>query len=202
MKWLNKIAIPAVILIFTLTTVTASSQTPNPHQSINSLFGGLQWQPDALNSESEVIGNYQVVITTNPLNPRVNQTTHIEFKVYNYNQGVYGDKANYAETGVNHFTMGVRVFYNDNLVDEFLPQFHNGNSWSVDYTFHRSGNHVLKVDLYDMGKDNQVVTYIFNMPVDTIFGPIFQYVLIAASAALAGTIIWVKFVMMKKKTVR
>ena len=165
----------------------------------NNLFSGLKWQPDALNAESEVIGNYQVVITTNPLTPVVNQTTHMEFKVYNYNQGAYSDKLNYAETGVNHFIMGIRVFYNDELVDEMLPQLHKGNSWNVDYTFHRSGNHVLKIDLYDADKNNQVITYIFNIPVNTILGPIFEYILIAAAIALAGTLIWVRFIMMKKK---
>lgn len=165
----------------------------------NNFFSGLKWQPDALNAESEVIGNYQVVITTNPLTPIVNQTTHMEFKVYNYNQGAYSDKSNYAETGVNHFIMGIRVFYNDDLVDEIHPQLHKGNSWDMDYTFHRSGNHVLKIDLYDADRNNQVITYIFNMPVNTIFGPIFEYILIAAAIALAGTLIWVRFVMMKKK---
>ena len=184
-------------LIFAFHSVNA--ELPSASSIFNNFFGGLKWQPDALNSESEVIGNYQVVVTTNPITPAVNQTTHMEFKVYNYNQGMYGDKSNYAETGVNHFTMGVRVFYNDELVDEFLPQLHKGNSWSMDYTFHRSGNHVLKIDLYDMDKDNQVVTYIFNIPVNTIFGPIFEYILIAAAIALAGTLIWVRFVMMKKK---
>ncbi|MDE1830685.1 MAG: hypothetical protein KGI25_10230, partial [Thaumarchaeota archaeon] len=88
---------------------------------------------------------------------------------------------------------------NDQLVDEILPQLHKGNSWSMDYTFHRSGNHVLKIDLYDADRNNQVITYIFNIPVNTIFGPIFEYILIAGAVALTGTLLWVKFVMMKKK---
>lgn len=177
----------------------ASAQKSSSGSILDSLFGGLNWQPDALNSESEVIGNYQVVVTTDPLSPRVNQTVHISFKVYNYNQGTYGEKENYAETGVNHFTMGIRVFYNDHLVDEILPQTHEGNSWTIDYIFHRSGNHVLMVDLYDSDKANQVVTYVFNMPVDTIFGPIFQYILVAAAVAVGGTLLWVKFGMRQKK---
>lgn len=177
-------------------TVNAQSSAP---RSFFNLFGSLNWQPDAPNAESEVIGNYQVVVTTDPLTPRVNQTTHLEFKVYNYNQGVYGDNSNYAETGVNHFVMGVRIFDNDRLVGQFLPQMHRGNSWSTDYVFGESGNHVLKVDLYNTGKDNQVITYIFNIPVDTIFGPIFQYLLIAASTAFAITLVWVKLAKMKKR---
>ncbi len=165
---------------------------------ISNLFGGLQWQPDALNSESQVIGNYQVVVSTDPLSPRVNDTTHFSFKVYNYNQGAYANGNSYAETGVNHFTMGIRVFYNDHMVDEILPQTHKGNSFSFDYTFHRSGNHVLMVDLYDTSKNTPVITYIFNIPVDTFFGPIFQYILIAAAVAVSGTVLWVRFGMVKK----
>ncbi|MGI0047245.1 MAG: hypothetical protein ACREBB_08665 [Nitrosotalea sp.] len=186
--------------LFATTYHGANAQSSGTDSIFNNFFGGLKWQPDALNAESEVIGNYQVVITTDPLTPKVNQTTHMEFKIFNYNQGVYGDTSNYAETGVNHFTMGIRIFHNDNLVNEILPELHKGSVWSTDYVFHESGNHVLKVDLYDMDKDNQVVTYIFNIPVDTIFGPIFQYILIAAAMAFAITLIWVKFVMMKKKT--
>ena len=194
-----RVIILSMLAVFFIMFTSHSVNAELPSDSIfNNFFSGLKWQPDALNAESEVIGNYQVVITTDPLTPVVNQTTHMEFKVYNYNQGVYGDKSNYAETGVNHFVMGIRVFYNDGLVDEILPQLHKGNSWNMDYTFHRSGNHVLKIDLYDTDRNNQVVTYIFNIPVNTIFGPVFEYILIAAAIALAGTLIWVRFVMMKK----
>ncbi len=186
--------ISGCFFIFSSHYVNAES----PSSILNNFFGGLNWQPDALNSESEVIGNYQVVVTTSPISPMVNQTTHMEFKVFNYNQGVYGDKSNYAEMGVNHFTMGIRFFYNDELVDEILPQIHKGYSWNTDYTFHKSGNYVLKIDLYDSGKDSKVVTYIFNIPVATSFGPIFEYILLAATMALAGTLLWVKFKMKKK----
>lgn len=193
-----------LFMVFLCSFSTIASHSAYAEQSsvmttFSNFFGGLKWQPDSLNAESEVIGNYQVVVTTNPLTPMVNKTTNMEFKVYNYNQGTYGDNSNYAETGVNHFTMGIRVFYNDQLVDNINPQVHMGDSWSMDYTFHRSGNHVLKIDLYDADRNNQVITYIFNIPVNTIFGPIFEYILIAGSVALTGTLLWVKFVMTKKK---
>lgn len=182
--------------------IYAHAESSQTNSFFNNFFGGLRWQPDSLNAESEVIGNYQVVVTTSPLTPVVNQTTHLEFKVYNYNQGAYGDNSNYAETGVNHFTMGIRIFYNGQLIDNINPQLHRGDSWDMDYTFHKSGNHVLKIDLYDAEKDNQVITYIFNIPVNTVFGPIFEYILLAGGLAVAGTILWVKFVMMKKKVRR
>jgi len=176
----------------------ASAKLPILDMSGEGIFGAMNWQPDALNSDSEAIGNYEVVVATDTFSPTIGQTVHIQFKVYNYNQGYYRDKLNYAEMGVNHFTMGVRVYHNDVLVHEFLPQYHEGSSWSTNYTFTKSGNYVLRVDLYNFDKDNKVVTYIFNIPVSTEFGPIFQYIVIAAAASFAIVLIWVKLTMMKK----
>ena len=79
----------------------ASAELPLHNVSLEGIFGILNWQPDALNSDSEVIGNYEVIITTEPIIPAMDQVTHIQFKVFNYNQGTYGDKSNYAEIGVN-----------------------------------------------------------------------------------------------------
>lgn len=176
----------------------ANAVLPNLDTSSEGIFGTLNWQPDALNSNSEAIGNYEVVVTTDTYTPTMDQVTHIQFKVFNYNQGYYRDKLNYAEMGVNHFTMGVRLYHNDALMHEFLPQYHDGSSWTANYTFTKSGNYVLKVDLYDLDKNNNIVTYIFNIPVSSTFGPIFQYIIIAAVSAFATILIWVKFTMMKK----
>ncbi|MDH2907153.1 MAG: hypothetical protein PXX83_03550 [Candidatus Nitrosotalea sp.] len=180
----------------------ASAKLPILDMSGEGIFGAMNWQPDALNSDSEAIGNYEVVVATDTFSPTIGQTVHIQFKVYNYNQGYYRDKLNYAEMGVNHFTMGVRVYHNDVLMHEFLPQYHDGSSWSTNYTFTKSGNYVLRVDLYDFDKNNNVVTYIFNIPVSTEFGPIFQYIIIAAAAAFATVLVWVKLTMMKKSQQR
>ena len=178
----------------------ASADLPIINTSTEGIFGTLNWQPDALNSDSQVIGNYEVIVTTDPVIPALNQVTHIQFKVFNYNQGTQGDnKLNYAEMGVNHFTMGVRIYHNDVLVHEFLPQYHDGSSWSTNYTFTQSGNHILKVDMYNFDKNNNVVTYVFNIPVSTEFGPIFQYILIATAVAFAAILIWIRFAMKRKK---
>ncbi len=199
-----KIILPicfCIFIIFASHDASAEVAIHNPH--VEGIFGLLSWHPDALNSDSEVRGNYEVIITADPIIPSIDQVTHIQFKVFNYNQGPYGDnKLNYAEIGVNHFTMGVRIYHNDVLVHEFLPQYHDGSSWSTDYTFTQSGNHVLKVDLYNFDKDNNVVTYIFNVPVSTKFGPIFQYILVAAVIAFAIILIWVRFAMRRKKIQR
>lgn len=197
-----KIILPAcfcILIIFASHDASAEVPILNPY--VGGIFGSLNWHPDALNSDSEVIGNYEVIVTADPIIPAIEQVTHMQFKVFNYNQGPYGDnKLNYAEMGVNHFTMGVRIYRNNVLVHEFLPQYHDGSSWSTDYTFTQSGNHVLKVDLYNFDKDKNVVTYIFNVPVSTKFGPIFQYILIAAVIAFAIILIWIRFDVRRKKT--
>lgn len=186
------------LLVFTLHSVRAYS--PAYNTITDSIFGDLNWQPDALNSNSQVIGNYEIVLTTDPFTPKVNQVTHMQFKIFNYNQGVYGDRSNYAETGVNHFLMGLGIYYNDKLVDTIAPQTHQGNLLNIDYVFHESGNHVLKVDLYNTGKDNQMITYVFNVPVLTSYGSIFTYIVVVAAIGFTSIIIWIKISMVKKQS--
>lgn len=191
------------VIIFSCLLIVITFHNVSAYQSFadkitGSIFGDLSWEPEPLTSDSEVIGNYEVILVTDPYTPSVNQITHMQLKVFNYNQGPYGDKSNYASIGVNHFYMGIRVYYNDHLVDTIPPAFHKGDSWSFDHVFKESGNHVLKVDLYDIDKSNGVETYIFNVPVLTSFGSIFTYLLIAASIAVASVLIWMKILMSKK----
>lgn len=199
MKKTNIILLSCFCILFITASPYASAYSIDSKDISYGIFGDLNWKPDALNSQSQVIGNYEVVVTTDPVSPAINKITHIQFKVYNYNQGSSYDKLNYAEIAVNHFTMGVRIYHNDELVHEISPQYHDGSSWSTDYVFTESGNHVLKIDLYGFDKDNKVVTYLFNIPVTTEFGPIFQYLLVAAAAAFAIILIWIK-ITMKKNT--
>ncbi|MGB9003673.1 MAG: hypothetical protein WCC52_07705, partial [Nitrosotalea sp.] len=89
--------------------------------------------------------------------------------------------------------------YNDQLVDTIPPALHKGDSWSFDYVFAKSGNHVLKVDLYNIDKDDNLETYIFNVPVLTSYGSIFSYLMVTASIAVASILIWMKISMSKQK---
>jgi uncharacterized integral membrane protein len=43
----------------------------------------------------------------------------------------------------------------------------------MDYIFEMSGNHVFRVDLYDVSQDGRVLTYTFNMSAQSPFGFIF-----------------------------
>lgn len=185
-----------LLLVFVFNNVNA--YPPFSYKMVGSIFGDLTWEPEPLTSDSEVIGNYEVILITDPYTPDVNQTTHMQLKVFNYNQGPYGDKSNYASIGVNHFLMGIRMYYNDQLVDTIPPALHKGDSWSFDYVFDKSGNHVLKVDLYNIDENDNLETYIFNVPVLTVYGSIFSYLMIAAGVAVASVLIWMKVSMSKK----
>ncbi len=196
---IKKLLVPVFFcLLVILTFNNADAYQTFAYKIAGSIFGGLNWEPEPLTSDSEVIGNYEVILVTDPFTPNVNQTTHVQLKVFNYNQGPYGDASNYASIGVDHFLMGIRIYYNDQLVDVIPPELHKGDSWSFDYVFGKSGNHVLKVDLYNIDKDDNLETYIFNVPVLTSYGSIFSYLIIAASVAVASVLIWMKILVSKK----
>ena len=51
---------------------------------------------------------------------------------------------------VDRFTMGIRIFYNDQQVNAILPTTIENAHWDIDYVWKNVGNHVVKIDLYDM----------------------------------------------------
>ena len=125
------------------------------------------------NSAEQIIGGYRVQIATLPEFPNIGEKSQLLFRVQDedFNE-------------IDRFTMGVRIFYNDILVDELKPQSNDEGHWETDYVFERPGNHIFKVDLYDVGKDGGVITYIFNIGTQTPFGYVFF-----ASIALGSTIL-------------
>lgn len=114
------------------------------------------------NSAEEFLGGYRVQVATLPEFPQIGEKSQILFRV--------GD-SDFNE--VDHFTMGVRFFYNDQQVDAISPELHNGGHYEVDYVWKKPGNHVVKVDLYDMKGNPGILTYTFNMSTQSPFGYIF-----------------------------
>jgi len=154
-----------------------------------------------LNSDSETIGNYEIQIATVPEIPAVNEPFKLEFRVLNYIQSTnYLNSFNTQNSEVDHFRMGVRVFYNDKLIDTIPPQSHNGGQWVLPYTFHESGNHVVEVDLYDAGKNGETLTYQFNVSALSIFGPLFIYIISAGGFGAFAIIIWALITKKRMKT--
>lgn len=141
-----------------------------------------------LNSDSEKIGNYEVWIATDPEIPAADQKFQLHFRVSDLNENL-----------VDHFTMGVRIYYNDHLIDTIPPQSHDGGQWDTTYLFHESGNHVFMVDLYNAGDNGETLTYTFNVSAVNIFGPLFIYIISAGGLGCFAIVIWIWITKKKMK---
>ena len=79
--------------------------------------------------------------------------------------------ADYQE--LEQFTLGIRIFYHEEQIDAVMPKMYQNGHIEMDYVFEMSGNHIFRVDLYDVSKDGQALTYIFNISAQNPFGYIF-----------------------------
>ena len=114
------------------------------------------------NSGEEWIGDYRVQIATLPEIPEVGEKIQVLLRVVD---------ADYQE--LEQFTLGIRIFYNEEQIDAVMPKMYQNGHIEMDYVFEMSGNHVFRVDLYDVSKDGQALTYIFNISAQNPFGYIF-----------------------------
>jgi len=114
------------------------------------------------NSAEEFLGGYRVQIATLPEFPNVGETSQILIRVTD---------TDFNE--VDRFTMGIRIFFNEQEVGGYQPKSYQGSHWIKDYVFEQPGNHIFRVDLYDMPESQGVLTYTFNMSTQTPFGYVF-----------------------------
>ena len=114
------------------------------------------------NSAEEFLGGYRVQVATLPEFPNVGENSQLLFRV---TDGDFNE--------VDRFTMGVRVFFNNEQVYTFQPKSYEESHWETNFVFERPGNHIFKVDLYDMPDAKEVLTYTFNMSTQSPFGHIF-----------------------------
>ncbi len=128
-------------------------------------------------TDSTRIGNYEIKIETTPTVPEVGKNTIIHFLVLD-------------ESGrpIDNFRMGVQIYYNDNLQNSFPPADHNSGRYDLDYVFEESGNHVIRVDLFDL-KSGEVLSHAFNVGVLNFYMNIFTYLVIAGVAGAISIII-------------
>ncbi len=104
------------------------------------------------NSAEEFYGGYRVQVATAPEFPQIGETSQLLVRVTD---------ADFNE--VDRFTMGIRFFFNGQQIDAIQPQSHEGGHWDYDYVWKQQGNHIVKIDLYDMKGNPGVLTYTFNM---------------------------------------
>jgi len=114
------------------------------------------------NSGEEWIGNYRVQIATLPEIPAVDEEIQVLFQVVD---------ADFQE--LDQFTMGIRIFYDGEQIDAVMPNMYQNGHMEMDYVFEMSGNHVFRVDLYEIADDGQPLTYTFNISSQNTFGFIF-----------------------------
>jgi len=125
------------------------------------LIPGVEAHP-MFNSGEEWIGDYRIQIATLPEIPAVDEEIQVLFQVVD---------ADFQE--LDQFTMGIRVFYDGEQIDAVMPKMYQNGHMEMDYIFEMSGNHVFRVDLYDVANDGQPLTYTFNISSQNTFGFIF-----------------------------
>ena len=114
------------------------------------------------NSAEEFYGGYRVQVATTPEFPQIDEPSQFLVRVTD---------ADFEE--VDSFTMGIRVFYNDQQVNAIPPTTIEDAHWDIDYIWKKPGNHIVYIDLYDMDGTQGTLTYSFNMGTQSPFGIIF-----------------------------
>ena len=114
------------------------------------------------NSGEEWIGDHRVQISTLPEIPAVDEEIQLLLRVVD---------ADFQE--LDQFTLGIRIFYDGEQIDVIMPKTYQNGHVEMDYFFENSGNHVFRVDLYDIADDGQPLTYTFNISSQNTFGFVF-----------------------------
>ncbi|MDH3341357.1 MAG: hypothetical protein OEL84_08740 [Nitrosopumilus sp.] len=133
------------------------------------------------NSAEQFEAGYRVQVATLPEFPQVGEPSQFLVKVtegFEYNE-------------VDRFTMGIRIFFNDQQVDTIPPKSIEGSHWDFDYVWRQQGNHIVKIDLYDMSGKEGIITYTFNMGTQSPFGIIFFSAIIVGALVLTGIMIYI-----------
>ena len=141
------------------------------------------------NSGEEWIGDYRVQIATLPEIPAVDEKIQVLFQV------VDGD---FQE--LDQFEMGIRIFYGGEQIDAIMPKMYQNGHMEMDYIFEMSGNHIFRVDLYNISQDGRVLTYTFNIGAQNTFGFIFIGAITMGGIMTAIIFIYVYFSRRKAKS--
>ena len=158
--------------------------------SFFAILGAYEVIHPPFSTDSTRIGNYEIKIETSPPVSEVGKNTVIHFLVLDENA-----------SPVDNFRMGVQIYYNDVLQNSFLPSEHSLGKYDLSYTFTESGNHVIRVDLYDL-KKGEILSHAFNVGVLNVYMNMFTYLVIAGLAGAAGIVISIIIYQRKFKSKR
>lgn len=125
--------------------------------------GQYAYAHSMFNSAEKFESGYRVQVATAPEFPQVGEPSQFMVRVTD---------ADFQE--VDRFTMGIKFFFNGQLVDALPPKSMEGGHWDFEYVWRDHGNHIVEIYLYDMyGDDDGLITYKFNMGTQSPFGYIF-----------------------------
>ena len=142
------------------------------------------------NSAEQSYGGYRVQVATAPEFPQIDEPSQFLIKV----------TKGFDYEDVDDFTMGIRVFYNDQQVDAIPPTTIDGSHWNFDYVWRNIGNHIVKVDLYNMDGSDKTLTYTFNMGTQSPFGVIFIGAITAGALVFVGVMLYIYLPKILKKS--
>ena len=108
------------------------------------------------------MGGFRVQIATLPEFPQIGEESRILIRITD---------ADFTE--VDRFTMGMRATFQGDQIWAAPPRHIEGSHWETGFVFESTGNHLVYVDLYDMNKDGEILTYTFNVGTQSPFGYIF-----------------------------
>lgn len=123
-----------------------------------STFNDVYGHP-MFNSEDKFSAGYRVQVSKTPEFSQIGEP--FQFKVR-----VTDEDSN----EINGFTMGIRIFYNDQQIDTLFPKSFEGGHGDFDYIWKNQGNHVVKIDLYNVGEKKETVTFTFNIGTQSPYG--------------------------------
>lgn len=142
------------------------------------------------NSSEQTLGDYRVQIATQPEFPQIGERSQILIRVTDQD----GQE-------VDRFMMGNRIFYNDEQIITWRPESYDSGHMEKDFFFEESGNHIFRIDLYDVAEDGGVLTFTFNISTQSPFGYVFIGA-IAAGGLIFGGVVGIVYVprILKKRT--
>lgn len=159
-----------------------------------SAYSGLStaYGHSMFNSAEESYGGFRVQVATAPEFPQIDEPSQFLLKV---TKGF-----DYEE--VDSFTMGIRIYYQDKQVDAIPPTEIKGAHWDFDYTWKNIGNHIVKIDLYDMSDSKEILTYTFNMGTQSPFGFVFIGAITTGAFVFAGIMLYIYLPKIRKSLMR
>jgi len=134
------------------------------------------------NSAESFLGGYRVQVATLPEFPQIGEISQMLFRVTD---------EDFEE--VDRFTLGARIFYNDQQIDAIPPKSYEGGHVELDYIWKNPGNHIVRVDLYDMNGDSGILTYTFNMGTQSPFGYVFIIAITIGALSLGVVVTYIYF---------